>query len=40
MALEIRLAYRTVGTEAKAIFAPKKLAEFEGILWLLSFYRL
>lgn len=40
VALKIRFAYWTVWTEAEAIFAPKKLAELECILWLLSFYRL
>jgi hypothetical protein len=40
MALQIRLAYWTVGTEAEPIFPPKEFAELESILWLLSFYRL
>jgi hypothetical protein len=40
MALEVRLAYWAVRIEAKAIFAPKELAELEGVLWLLAFYRL
>jgi hypothetical protein len=38
MALEVRLTYWTIKTQAKAIFVSEELVEFEAILWLLAFY--